>query len=277
MAPDHRRRYQLRGGINRQIPPEFWRAAVVRHWWAEVAGTTLWGAPMPFGGAPQADGHSAVVESSAPVTQKMYKPASPRKPPAIASHSGGIAFSFARFSVGLVLFFILLPQPSARAQAEQLSDTDLGRKVMVDYIVHFAHHLQWPIDVFNGANAPFRICVMGDDELVAPLTARLHHHRIRGRMASLERVNDGEMLRARRCQIVVMGDMGAERLAQAVGALEFFPVLTVSDVRRFANLGGMVEFAGSGANMALQLNKTRLDRAELKMGNSLFRLGRQVN
>ncbi|WP_246068396.1 YfiR family protein [Microbulbifer harenosus] len=207
----------------------------------------------------------------------MYKAASPRKPHADASEARRVALPFARLSAGLMLFLFLLPQLPAGAHAEQLSDTDLGRKVMVDYIVHFAHHLQWPIDVFNGASAPFRICVMGENELVAPLTARLHHHRIQGRMASLERVNDGEMLRARRCQIVVMGDMGAERLAQAVGALEFFPVLTVSDVRRFANLGGMVEFAGSGANLALQLNKTRLDRAELKMGNSLFRLSREIN
>ncbi|WP_299596205.1 YfiR family protein [uncultured Microbulbifer sp.] len=188
-----------------------------------------------------------------------------------------------RFFFSLSLPFLLLPclllmGASARAEAsEHLSDTDLGRKVMVDYIVHFAHHLQWPIEVFSGTGAPFRICVMGGDELVAPLTARLHRHRVQGRMVELERVNDGEMLRARSCQIVVMGDMEAERMAEAVGALEFFPVLTVSDVHRFAVLGGMVEFAVSGASMALQLNKTRLDRAELKMGNSLFRLSRQVN
>ena len=178
----------------------------------------------------------------------------------------------------LLLPLLLITVVPARAQAsEHLSDTDLGRKVMVDYIVHFAHHLQWPIEVFSGTGAPFRICVMGENELVAPLTARLHRHRVQGRMVELERVNDGEMLRARSCQIMVMGDMSAERMAEAVGALEFFPVLTVSDVRRFAARGGMVEFAGSGANMALQLNKTRLDRAELKVGNSLFRLSRQVN
>ncbi|WP_255463433.1 YfiR family protein [Microbulbifer sp. YPW1] len=183
-----------------------------------------------------------------------------------------------RAAARLLLTLCVLLSPSLRAEASgHLSDTDLGRKVMVDYIVHFAHHLQWPIEVFSGAGAPFRICVMGDDELVAPLTARLHRHRVQGRMVALERVNDGEMLRARSCQIVVMGDMDAERMAKAVGALEFFPVLTVSDVNRFAILGGMVEFAGSGADMALQLNKTRLDRAELKMGNSLFRLSRQVN
>ncbi|WP_255873370.1 YfiR family protein [Microbulbifer elongatus] len=161
------------------------------------------------------------------------------------------------------------------ARADYLSDTDLGRKVMVDYIVHFAHHFQWPIEVFSGSNAPFRICVMGDDALMSPLAVRFHRHRIQGRMVSLETVNHGENMRARSCQIVVMGgELGKEPMAKTIGALEFFPVLTVSDVSRFTLLGGMVEFSGSGANMSLQLNKTRLDRAELKMGTSLFRLTR---
>ncbi|WP_153039250.1 YfiR family protein [Microbulbifer sp. Q7] len=174
-----------------------------------------------------------------------------------------------------LLLVVAVAVPPARA--ELLSDTDLGRKVMVDYIVHFAHHFQWPIEVFNGSGAPFRICVMGEEALVAPLTARFHRHRIQGRMVALETVNDGETMRARRCQIVVMGDgLEAGHMAEAVGALEFFPVLTVSDVSRFTHIGGMVAFAGTGNNMALRLNKTRLDRADLDMGNSVFRLTRTV-
>ena len=163
------------------------------------------------------------------------------------------------------------------ALAEDGPRGDVRREVMVDYIVHFAHHLQWPIEVFNGTGAPFRICVMGEDQLVAPLNDRLHRHRIQGRMVALEKVNRGELMRARSCQIVVMEGMDRDSLAKVINALEFFPVLTVSDAERFVLLGGMVEFAGSGTSMALQLNKTRLDRAELKEGSSLFRLSRQIN
>ena len=163
------------------------------------------------------------------------------------------------------------------AQAEEGRRGDVRREVMVDYIVHFAHHLQWPIEVFSGTGAPFRICVMGEDQLVAPLNERLRRHRIQGRMVALEKVNGGELMRARKCQIVVMAGMDRDSLSKAISALEFFPVLTVSDQERFVLLGGMVEFAGSGSSMALQLNKTRLDRAELKEGSSLFRLSRQIN
>lgn len=178
----------------------------------------------------------------------------------------------------LMLLLIVLVLTATGAQASpQLSDSEAGRQVMVDYIVHFAHHLQWPIEVFTGTDAPFRICVMGDERLLAPLAARLQHHRVSGRPVELETVGQGELLRARRCQIVVLGEMERASLLKAVGALEFFPVLTVSDAEHFAATGGIVGFTGTGDSVALQLNKTMLDRAELKVGNSLFRLSRELH
>ncbi|MBB3059701.1 YfiR family protein [Microbulbifer rhizosphaerae] len=180
---------------------------------------------------------------------------------------------------GLVLLHltVLLAAVAATGSraATLLSDSEAGRRVMVDYIVHFAHHLQWPIQVFSGTDAPFRICVMGDDRLRGPLAKRLKHQRVNGRRVELEQVNMGELLRARSCQIVVLGNMERESLMKTVGALEFFPVLTISDIERFAAAGGIIGFTGNGDTIALQLNKTMLDRAELKMGNSLFRLSRE--
>lgn len=176
----------------------------------------------------------------------------------------------------LAVLLIVLGVTSVQASA-QLSDSAVGRRVMVDYIVHFAYHLQWPIEAFTGTNAPFRICVMGGGSLHEPLGERLRHQRINGRMVAVESVNQGELMRARSCQIVVLGEMERSSLVKAVGALEFFPVLTVSDAERFAVTGGMIEFVESGGTVALQLNKTMLDRAELKMGNSLFRLSRKLN
>lgn len=160
--------------------------------------------------------------------------------------------------------------------SSHLSDSAAGRRVMVDYIVHFAHHLQWPIEVFSGTDAPFRICVMGGEQLLEPLAERLDRHRVGGRKVELESVDERETIRARSCQIVIFGAMERSKLLETIRSLEFFPVLTVSDADRFAATGGMVEFAGSGANIALQLNKTMLERAELKIGSSLFRLSREV-
>jgi len=178
--------------------------------------------------------------------------------------------------VHLAVLMIVVVVTSAQAWTP-LSSSAAGRRMMVDYIVHFAHHLQWPIEVFTGTDAPFRICMMGEGSLHQSLAERLERHRINGRRVTLEIVGQGELMRARKCQIVVLGQMERASLVKAVGALEFFPVLTVSDAERFAATGGMIEFVSRGGNITLQLNKTMLDRAELKMGNSLFRLSKEVD
>ncbi|WP_226876463.1 YfiR family protein [Microbulbifer hainanensis] len=191
------------------------------------------------------------------------------------THSYLNIFSLALAHLALLVLLMALMTPAAQA-GPLLSDSPAGRRVMVNYILHFAHHVQWPIEVFTGTDAPFRICVMGGDQLRDTLAERLAHHRVAGRRVALERVNQGELTRARSCQIMVMGEMKRATLLKAVGELEFFPVLTVSDAERFAATGGIVGFTGTGDNVALQLNKTMLDRAELKMGDSLFRVSRKL-
>ncbi|WP_237066561.1 YfiR family protein [Microbulbifer guangxiensis] len=156
----------------------------------------------------------------------------------------------------------------------RLSETEAGRLVMVNYIIHFAHHIQWPIEAFNGTGAPFRVCIVGDDQIREPLWARLKHQSIDGRRASVETLAHGELRRARDCQLLLMLALPRADQLEIIGALQFFPVLTMSDSPRFAATGGMVEFSGSGSNVALRLNKTMLERAELKTGSSLFRLTR---
>ncbi|WKD48876.1 YfiR family protein [Microbulbifer spongiae] len=178
----------------------------------------------------------------------------------------------------LTRFLLLLSLTAPGVQAAvQLSETPLGRRVMVDYIVHFAYHLQWPVNAFDNRNAPFRVCLMGGDSLGEPLQERLRNQRIDGRRTEFEKVDLKQMLRARKCQIVVLGPMARANLLKALVALEYFPVLTVSDAERFAATGGMIEFADSGGEVAVRMNKTMLEKAELKMGTSLFRLGREVN
>ncbi|WP_444929752.1 YfiR family protein [Microbulbifer sp. SSSA002] len=175
----------------------------------------------------------------------------------------------------LLLFLVALFFAAGARGAVQLSDTPLGRRVMVDYIVHFAYHLQWPVNAFSNSRAPFKVCLMGGDSLSEPLAARFKNQRIDGRTVELEKIEVAEMLRARKCQIVVLSTLDRATLLKALIALEFFPVLTVSDAERFAATGGMIEFADSGREVALRMNKTMLERAELKMGSSLFRLGRK--
>ncbi|QFT56286.1 YfiR family protein [Microbulbifer sp. THAF38] len=182
--------------------------------------------------------------------------------------------SVPRLSLIFTLLLSLLIAPLTQA-AVHLSDTPLGRRVMVDYIVHFAYNLQWPVNAFDNYTAPFKVCLMGGDSLGETLAERFRNQRIDGRKVALEKIDFKDILRARKCQIVILGSMDRAHLLKALVTVEFFPVLTVSDADRFAATGGMIEFADSGGEVALRMNKTMLEKAELKMGNSLFRLGQK--
>ncbi|MFA0789077.1 YfiR family protein [Microbulbifer echini] len=183
--------------------------------------------------------------------------------------------SLPRLSLFFSLLLSVLIAPVALA-AVNLSDTPLGRRVMVDYIVHFAYNLQWPVNAFDNHSAPFKVCLLGGDSLGETLAERFKNQRIDGRRVALERIDLKDILRARKCQIVVLGSMDRANLLKTLVTVEFFPVLTVSDAERFAVTGGMIEFADTNGEVALRMNKTMLEKAELKMGNSLFRLGRKM-
>lgn len=172
----------------------------------------------------------------------------------------------------LLLLLQLILSAGAAAAPSRLSDTEAGRRLMINYIVHFAHHLQWPIEVFSGTGAPFRICLLEQPDLLAPLASQLKYHRVDGRPVEVAGLPPGEKLEARRCQILVLGEVSPDYWRELMLALEFFPVLTVSDVRGFTAAGGMIGFVGRGPQVAVRLNKTMFDRSELKIGSSLFRL-----
>jgi hypothetical protein len=56
-----------------------------------------------------------------------------------------------------------------------------------------------------------------------------------------------------------------------VKGLAGLPVLTVGDLDKFAQHGGMVGFLGKGRKVALAINKKRLEDAGLKASSKLYR------
>ncbi|WP_237055334.1 YfiR family protein [Microbulbifer sediminum] len=172
----------------------------------------------------------------------------------------------------LLLLLLVILSAGAAAAPSRLSDSEAGRRLMINYIIHFAHHLQWPIEVFTGTGAPFRICLLGQQELRAPLAEQLKYHRVDGRPVEVTELPPDEKLQARRCQILVLGRVSPDYWRELVLALEFFPVLTVSDTEGFIAAGGMIGFVRRGPQVAVRLNKTVFDRSDLRIGSSLFRL-----
>ena len=66
-------------------------------------------------------------------------------------------------------------------------------------------------------------------------------------------------------------------LPKILDALRHAPVLTIADMERFAELGGMINLTTEQSRVRFEMNPAAIQRVGLKAGSQLFRLARIVN
>jgi len=147
-------------------------------------------------------------------------------------------------------------------------------QVKAAFLYKFATYVRWPAR--TGAEAtPFVIGVIGRDPFGRDLDAVMKGQNIRGRAIVVKRVTQPE--EALRCDILFIGSSERERLRALLTSLRDAPVLTVGDMDRFAELGGMINLTTTEDNhIRFDINKGAIDRAGLKVASSLLGLARIV-
>ena len=168
-------------------------------------------------------------------------------------------------SVLLSLGLSLLQVASVEARAG-VADTQEGREIIGHYIYYFARNVDWPEAAFKSSGSPFWVCMIGDESLGVKVSARLQGGRVGRHRIRLKHLNLEELEKLQQCQIVFIDETHALTIKEIIKPLDNLPILTVSDAEGFAAQGGMVGFVGRGKQVAMQLNRTVIERAQLKLG-----------
>lgn len=166
--------------------------------------------------------------------------------------------------LGFCVSVLWLAVPDARASA--VSDSQPGRELIGRYIHYFARNVSWPDAVFDASGAPFLVCMVGGDMLGVAVSADLLKERIRKQRIRIRRVELDDLSQLQSCQIVLIDKRAASSIKEIIKPLDNLPVLTVSDAEGFAAQGGMIGFVGRGKQVAMQLNRTVIERAQLELG-----------
>lgn len=204
---------------------------------------------------------------------------------AIDRRSGAV---FARCLRGLLLL-ALVSSFAARAQGQDL-DVKRANQVKAAYLVNFLRYTNWPDTSFPAPDSPYRIVVAGSPELVdAVREIARAAGRVAGRSIEVQRIDLGalsvgggstmraqvaEQLRASHLLFIERGE--PDRSEELLALVRDFPVLTVSDLDRFAASGGMVELLERGPNIVLAANPAAIRRAELVVSAKVLKLARLV-
>jgi hypothetical protein len=141
------------------------------------------------------------------------------------------------------------------------------------FLYNFAKFVDWPPGSFASAVAPFRLCVLGLDPFGSELDSTLEGKSVNGHPIALVR-NAGEE-DVTQCHVVFVAGSEASRLSRLLGRLPA-GVLTVADLPRFAEHGGMIGFVMAGSRVNFEINPEAAEKARVRISSKLLKLAKIV-
>jgi hypothetical protein len=146
--------------------------------------------------------------------------------------------------------------------------------VKAAYLFNFAQFVRWPAG--NSASSePFGVCVIGKDPFGAALDDVLEGEAINGRRAIVRRM--AKLTNPAACQIAFISTSEADSVEAILGAVAGQPVLTVSDLPRFIERGGIIAFVAKDNRVRFELNLPAAAAAHLVLSSELARVALAVH
>jgi hypothetical protein len=143
-------------------------------------------------------------------------------------------------------------------------------EVKAAYLYNFARYVTWPDSAFPSADAPIRICVVGDSGFRSVLASTVAEKRVGERPVSAE--SRGSAGAADDCHILYLGKAGVG----VVSGLSTSSIFTVSDSEGFAAAGGIANFVLVGSKVRFEINTGAVEKAGLQVSSRLLRLAQIV-
>jgi hypothetical protein len=143
-------------------------------------------------------------------------------------------------------------------------------EVKAAFLFHFASYVEWPPEGLPPADQPFVVGVLGEGPLAGAVESTLRGKSSLGRPLTVRRLARAED--ALHVQVLVVEDSMRDELGAVLRVLGDAPVLTVADLPRFAESGGMIEFVVRDRRVRFEVNLPRAQKAGLKLSSQLLKL-----
>ncbi len=167
--------------------------------------------------------------------------------------------------LGLGLAWLLMASGGS-AQDSQPSEYQLKAA----FLFNFAKFVEWPPAAFAEPTAPLIIGILGEnpfgdvlEETVRGKSLNNHPLAVRTFRSVAESTN---------CHVLFISSSEKKRLPEILKGIEGSAVLTVSEIDRFTETGGMINFVSEGNKIRLKINDGAAKTAGLKIGSKLLGL-----
>ncbi len=141
-------------------------------------------------------------------------------------------------------------------------------RVKAALLYNFAKFVEWPDD--SSPQGSWVIGVLGVDPFGDALEHTMRDKMVRGKKFEIRRFADPDELED--CHILFVSDSEARSLPEILVHLEGRPVLTVSDIDRFARHGGMVSIVEENDRLRFRINVDAAERSKLTISSKMLGL-----
>jgi len=160
----------------------------------------------------------------------------------------------------------LLTVPSGRAQQTGPGEYELKAA----FVYNFAKFVEWPSDAFATNKAPLVVGVLGQNPFGDSLERTIRDKSINEHPLVLKELNSPTQ--ATNCHIVFICSSEKKRLPEILAGLQGASVLTVGEMDRFTESGGMINFVLEGNKIRFRINEGAARSVRLKISSKLLSL-----
>ena len=171
--------------------------------------------------------------------------------------------------ISLLLLISLLGGACGRRVAAQTANE---YQVKAAFLYNFAKFIEWPTEAFS--NGHLVVGLIGDDPFGSALDQTINGKSINGRQLIIRRFKWGQNLRD--CHILFIASSERKRLPQILESLRGARVLTVGELDKFCQQGGLINFILEENKVRFEINLDVAEQAGLKISSKLLALARSV-
>jgi len=150
-------------------------------------------------------------------------------------------------------------------------------QVKAMFLLNFANFVTWSDTVFSSKNAPFQICVFGENPFGDALDIAIENTKVEGHAVKAKYFQDLEELTT--CHVLFINYSEENNLATILQNVEKQPILTVSDMENFVVQGGMIQFFKYGKKKKIRfyIDPITIEEADLRISANLLRIAKIVH
>jgi len=154
------------------------------------------------------------------------------------------------------------------------SAPSLEYQVKAAFIYKFIKFIQWPTNTEENNPDHLVITILGESPIFEALKSLLPQ-KAQGRRVVLKQTDNAQELRF--SHIVFLGNTQDLNLKLRLSQVRKKGILTISDTREFARLGGMINFIREKEKIRFEMNPEAAKNSGIKISSKLLRLARIVH